>query len=149
MRGHITGPCALPTALQAHRPWPGLPQRFLVGGEALAPMQKTCGKRHVSCRIIIAYPRPNCNTRLWIFITLLTLGTGVVSITLGQLAAVGPKAVPLKLAAIIGMVQPASIVVDKIKAAQYVRNHPGEVCPAKWKEGAETLKPSLDLVGKI
>lgn len=43
----------------------------------------------------------------------------------------------------------AGILVDKIKAAQYVRNNPGEVCPAKWKEGAETLKPSLDLVGKI
>ena len=48
-----------------------------------------------------------------------------------------------------GIGRNASIVVDKIKAAQYVRNHPGEVCPAKWKEGAETLKPSLDLVGKI
>lgn len=43
----------------------------------------------------------------------------------------------------------ASILKDKIKAAQYVRNNPGEVCPAKWKEGSETLKPSLDLVGKI
>lgn len=43
----------------------------------------------------------------------------------------------------------ASILIDKIKAAQYVRKHPGEVCPAKWKEGSETLKPSLDLVGKI
>lgn len=43
----------------------------------------------------------------------------------------------------------AEILVNKIKAAQYVRNNPGEVCPAKWKEGAETLKPSLDLVGKI
>ena len=43
----------------------------------------------------------------------------------------------------------ASILVDKIKAAQYVRKHPGEVCPAKWREGSETLKPSLDLVGKI
>ncbi len=37
----------------------------------------------------------------------------------------------------------------KLKAAQYVAAHPGEVCPAKWKEGATTLKPSLDLVGKI
>jgi peroxiredoxin (alkyl hydroperoxide reductase subunit C) len=37
----------------------------------------------------------------------------------------------------------------KVKAAQYVRKHPGEVCPAKWKEGEETLTPSLDLVGKI
>jgi peroxiredoxin len=43
----------------------------------------------------------------------------------------------------------ASTVVNKIKAAQYVRNNPGEVCPAKWQEGGETLKPSLDLVGKI
>ncbi|WP_312429466.1 alkyl hydroperoxide reductase subunit C [Lacrimispora sp.] len=43
----------------------------------------------------------------------------------------------------------ANILVDKIKAAQYVRKNPGEVCPAKWKEGGATLKPSLDLVGKI
>lgn len=48
-----------------------------------------------------------------------------------------------------GIGRDASILVNKIKAAQYVRNHPGEVCPAKWQEGAETLKPSLDLVGKI
>ena len=40
-------------------------------------------------------------------------------------------------------------LLRKVKAAQYVASHPGEVCPAKWKEGAETLKPSLDLVGKI
>ncbi|MDY0056956.1 MAG: alkyl hydroperoxide reductase subunit C [Methyloversatilis sp.] len=37
----------------------------------------------------------------------------------------------------------------KLKAAQFVASHPGQVCPAKWKEGAETLTPSLDLVGKI
>ena len=37
----------------------------------------------------------------------------------------------------------------KLKAAQYTAAHPGEVCPAKWKEGAKTLAPSLDLVGKI
>lgn len=48
-----------------------------------------------------------------------------------------------------GIGRDASILVDKIKAAQYVRNNPGEVCPAKWKEGSATLKPSLDLVGKI
>jgi len=48
-----------------------------------------------------------------------------------------------------GIGRDASILIDKIKAAQYVRNHPGEVCPAKWKEGGATLKPSLDLVGKI
>lgn len=48
-----------------------------------------------------------------------------------------------------GIGRDASTLVQKIKAAQYVRNHPGEVCPAKWKEGSSTLKPSLDLVGKI
>ena len=37
----------------------------------------------------------------------------------------------------------------KLKAAQYVANNPGQVCPAKWNEGAATLTPSLDLVGKI
>jgi NADH-dependent peroxiredoxin subunit C len=37
----------------------------------------------------------------------------------------------------------------KLKAAQYVAAHPGEVCPAKWNDGAKTLKPSLELVGKI
>ncbi len=39
--------------------------------------------------------------------------------------------------------------VRKLKAAQYVASHSGEVCPAKWKEGEKTIKPSLDLVGKI
>ncbi|MBE2940526.1 alkyl hydroperoxide reductase subunit C [Anoxybacillus flavithermus] len=48
-----------------------------------------------------------------------------------------------------GIGRDASTIVNKIKAAQYVRNNPGEVCPAKWQEGRETLKPSLDLVGKI
>ena len=43
----------------------------------------------------------------------------------------------------------ASTVVNKIKAAQYIRKNPNEVCPAKWQEGAATLRPSLDLVGKI
>ena len=48
-----------------------------------------------------------------------------------------------------GIGRDADDLVRKIKAAQYVRNNPGEVCPAKWKEGEETLAPSLDLVGKI
>lgn len=48
-----------------------------------------------------------------------------------------------------GIGRDASTLVNKIKAAQYVRNNPGEVCPAKWKEGSATLKPHLDLVGKI
>ncbi len=48
-----------------------------------------------------------------------------------------------------GIGRDAEDLLRKVKAAQYVRNNPGEVCPAKWKEGEETLAPSLDLVGKI
>ncbi len=48
-----------------------------------------------------------------------------------------------------GIGRDASELLRKIKAAQYVAAHPGEVCPAKWKEGDKTLAPSLDLVGKI
>lgn len=43
----------------------------------------------------------------------------------------------------------ADELLRKIEAAQFVATHDGEVCPAKWKKGAETLKPSIDLVGKI
>ena len=42
-----------------------------------------------------------------------------------------------------------SETLRKLTAAQFVASNPGQVCPAKWKEGAQTLKPSLDLVGKI
>ncbi|MEF9994003.1 MAG: alkyl hydroperoxide reductase subunit C [Acinetobacter sp.] len=42
-----------------------------------------------------------------------------------------------------------SETLRKLKAAQFVANHPGEVCPAKWKEGEATIAPSIDLVGKI
>ena len=48
-----------------------------------------------------------------------------------------------------GIGRDAEDLVRKIKAAQYVRNNPGHVCPAAWKEGEATLAPSLDLVGKI
>jgi len=48
-----------------------------------------------------------------------------------------------------GIGRNAADLLRKVKAAQYVAAHPGEVCPAKWEEGAATLKPSLDLVGKI
>jgi len=48
-----------------------------------------------------------------------------------------------------GIGRDASELLRKIKAAQYVAANPGEVCPAKWKEGEATLAPSLDLVGKI
>jgi peroxiredoxin (alkyl hydroperoxide reductase subunit C) len=48
-----------------------------------------------------------------------------------------------------GVGRDAKELLRKIKAAQYVASHPGEVCPAKWQEGEKTLAPSLDLVGKI
>ena len=48
-----------------------------------------------------------------------------------------------------GIGRDASELLRKVQAAQYVASHPGEVCPAKWTPGAETLAPSLDLVGKI
>lgn len=48
-----------------------------------------------------------------------------------------------------GVGRDALELLRKVKAAQYVAAHPGEVCPAKWKEGEKTLKPGLDLVGKI
>lgn len=43
----------------------------------------------------------------------------------------------------------ADELVRKIQAAQYVKEHGGEVCPMNWKPGAKTLKPGMDLVGKI
>ena len=48
-----------------------------------------------------------------------------------------------------GIGRNAEELVRKVKAAQYVAANPGEVCPAKWKEGEETLAPTLELVGKI
>ena len=49
----------------------------------------------------------------------------------------------------LGIGRDAKELLRKVQAAQYVASHPGEVCPAKWTPGANTLKPSLDLVGKI
>ena len=37
----------------------------------------------------------------------------------------------------------------RVQALQFVAEHGDEVCPAKWKPGAKTLKPSLDLIGQI
>ncbi|TFW09829.1 peroxiredoxin [Oxalobacteraceae bacterium OM1] len=48
-----------------------------------------------------------------------------------------------------GIGRDAKELLRKVQAAQYVASHPGEVCPAKWTPGAETLTPSLNLVGKI
>ena len=43
----------------------------------------------------------------------------------------------------------AEEILRKLQAASFVRQHQGEVCPASWKPGKKTLKPGLDLVGKI
>lgn len=43
----------------------------------------------------------------------------------------------------------ADELLRKVKAFQYVRQNPAEVCPAKWELGAKTLKPSEKLVGKV
>jgi NADH-dependent peroxiredoxin subunit C len=49
----------------------------------------------------------------------------------------------------LGIGRSAKDMLRKVKAAQYVENHDGEVCPAAWEEGEKTLTPTLDLVGKI
>ena len=43
----------------------------------------------------------------------------------------------------------AKELLRKLQAAIYVREHDGEVCPASWEPGKSTLRPGLDLVGKI
>jgi len=48
-----------------------------------------------------------------------------------------------------GIGRNADELLRKVQAAQFVAAHPKEVCPAKWKPGSDTLKPGLDLVGKI
>ncbi len=49
----------------------------------------------------------------------------------------------------LGIGRNASELLRKVQAAQYVDGHDGEVCPAKWTPGEESMSPSLDLVGKI
>ncbi|HAG90361.1 MAG TPA: peroxiredoxin [Bdellovibrionales bacterium] len=48
-----------------------------------------------------------------------------------------------------GIGRNADELLRKTQAAQFIAKHPNEVCPAKWQPGGETLKPGLDLVGKI
>jgi NADH-dependent peroxiredoxin subunit C len=43
----------------------------------------------------------------------------------------------------------ADELIRKLEAAKFTRENGGEVCPANWKPGEKTLKPGLDLVGKI
>jgi NADH-dependent peroxiredoxin subunit C len=40
-------------------------------------------------------------------------------------------------------------IIRKLQAAKFVAEHGGEVCPMNWKPGSKTLKPGLNLVGKI
>ena len=48
-----------------------------------------------------------------------------------------------------GIGRNADELLRKVQAAQFIAKNPDEVCPAKWQPGAKTLKPGLDLVGKI
>ena len=48
-----------------------------------------------------------------------------------------------------GIGRNASELLRKVEAALFVAQHPNEVCPAKWKKGDKTLKPGIDLIGKI
>lgn len=43
----------------------------------------------------------------------------------------------------------ADELLRKMQANIYLAGHPDEVCPAKWKEGEKTLKPSAKLVGRV
>lgn len=43
----------------------------------------------------------------------------------------------------------AEELVRQLKALQYVRAHPGLVCPARWKEGEITLTPSIKKAGRV
>lgn len=48
-----------------------------------------------------------------------------------------------------GIGRNADELLRKTQAAQFIASHPDEVCPAKWTPGGKTLKPGLNLVGKI
>ena len=49
----------------------------------------------------------------------------------------------------LGIGRDADELLRKVQAAQFVAQYGDKVCPAKWKPGAETLTPGIDLVGKI
>ena len=51
-----------------------------------------------------------------------------------------------KVCAVSGLIAEES---RRLQASQFVAEHGDQVCPAKWQPGAETLKPSLDLVGML
>ncbi len=43
----------------------------------------------------------------------------------------------------------AKELMRKLRAAKFVAEHGGQVCPASWEPGEDTLEPGMDLVGKI
>ena len=49
----------------------------------------------------------------------------------------------------MGIGRNAEELLRKVQAAQCVREHGDQVCPAKWKPGEDTLTPSIDFVGKL
>jgi len=49
----------------------------------------------------------------------------------------------------LGIGRDAGELLRKLQAAQFVAAHGDQVCPAKWHPGEETLKPGIDLVGKL
>ena len=75
------------------------------------------------------------------------LGDGTGKITRGFNIMIEDEHAALRGTFLVG--RSAKDMIRKVKAAQYVRDNDGEVCPAAWEAGQETLKPSLDLVGKI
>lgn len=48
-----------------------------------------------------------------------------------------------------GIGRNAEELLRKLEAAQFVAEHGDQVCPARWRPGQQTLKPGIDLVGKI
>ncbi|PPI88873.1 peroxiredoxin [Candidatus Pantoea edessiphila] len=48
-----------------------------------------------------------------------------------------------------GIGRNTSELLRKVRAAQYIYNNPGKVCPAKWEQDDDALTTSVDLVGKI
>ena len=49
----------------------------------------------------------------------------------------------------MGIGRSADEILRTLQAAQFVRKHGDRVCPANWKPGQDSIKPSLDLVGKL
>lgn len=49
----------------------------------------------------------------------------------------------------MGVGRNAKDMLRKLQAAQFVEENGGEVCPANWEPGEETLTPNITLVGKL